>query len=186
MIDLTIAQIAEIVGGFPGRHLAGGRRTAPRHRDRGIRLEGHRPGGLFLALPGARSDGHDHAPSAVRAGAVAVLAARPVGVPAILVDQATPVRKGMAGRSARARCRRFGRGGAGRAGQVGQGGSRRTGGGRADHRPGSPARRAKPPPRTWWLPSCNRWARWWPRPDPSTTSWATPGRSCRPPAAPTT
>jgi UDP-N-acetylmuramoyl-tripeptide--D-alanyl-D-alanine ligase len=43
------------------------------------------PGGLFLALPGARSDGHDHAGAAVAAGAVAVLAARPVGVPAIVV-----------------------------------------------------------------------------------------------------
>ena len=42
-------------------------------------------GGLFLALPGARADGHDHAASAVAAGAVAVLAARPVGVPAIVV-----------------------------------------------------------------------------------------------------
>src|SRR6202011_4464160 len=44
------------------------------------------PGGLFLALPGARADGHDHAASAVAAGAVAVLAARPVGVPAIVVQ----------------------------------------------------------------------------------------------------
>ena len=43
------------------------------------------PGGLFLALPGARSDGHDFAPAAIGAGAVAVLAARPVGVPAIVV-----------------------------------------------------------------------------------------------------
>ena len=43
------------------------------------------PGGLFLALPGARSDGHDFAAAAVGAGAVAVLAARPVGVPAIVV-----------------------------------------------------------------------------------------------------
>jgi UDP-N-acetylmuramoyl-tripeptide--D-alanyl-D-alanine ligase len=40
---------------------------------------------VFLALPGARADGHDHAAAAVAAGAVAVLAARPVGVPAILV-----------------------------------------------------------------------------------------------------
>ena len=44
------------------------------------------PGGLFLALPGARSDGHDFAAAAVGAGAVAVLAARPVGVPAIVVE----------------------------------------------------------------------------------------------------
>ena len=49
------------------------------------------PGGLFLALPGARSDGHDFAPAAVGAGAVAVLAARPVGVPAIIVKPRAPV-----------------------------------------------------------------------------------------------
>jgi len=51
------------------------------------------PGGLFLALPGARSDGHDHAPSAVRAGAVAVLAARPVGVPPSWWIKRTPSAK---------------------------------------------------------------------------------------------
>ena len=47
------------------------------------------PGGLFLALPGARSDGHDFAAAAVEKGAVAVLAARPVGVPAIVAPPAT-------------------------------------------------------------------------------------------------
>jgi UDP-N-acetylmuramoyl-tripeptide--D-alanyl-D-alanine ligase len=46
------------------------------------------PGGLFLALPGARADGHDFAAGAMAAGAVAVLAARPVGVPAIVVPPA--------------------------------------------------------------------------------------------------
>ncbi|MEU4510057.1 UDP-N-acetylmuramoyl-tripeptide--D-alanyl-D-alanine ligase [Nonomuraea wenchangensis] len=44
------------------------------------------PGGLFAATAGARTDGHDHAAAAVTAGAVAVLAARPVGVPALVVD----------------------------------------------------------------------------------------------------
>jgi len=34
------------------------------------------PGALFVALPGVRTDGHDHAPAAVHAGAVAVLCAR--------------------------------------------------------------------------------------------------------------
>ena len=47
-------------------------------------------GGLFLALPGARVDGHDHAAAAVASGAVAVLAARPVGVPAIVVAPLPP------------------------------------------------------------------------------------------------
>ena len=38
------------------------------------------PGGLFVALAGVRSDGHDHA-----AGAHAALASRPCGAPAVLV-----------------------------------------------------------------------------------------------------
>jgi UDP-N-acetylmuramoyl-tripeptide--D-alanyl-D-alanine ligase len=43
------------------------------------------PGSLFAALPGTRTDGHAFAAAAVRAGAAAVLAARPVGCPALLV-----------------------------------------------------------------------------------------------------
>ncbi|HEX4816908.1 MAG TPA: UDP-N-acetylmuramoyl-tripeptide--D-alanyl-D-alanine ligase [Nonomuraea sp.] len=43
------------------------------------------PGGLFAATAGARVDGHDYAATAIAAGAVAVLAARPVGVPALVV-----------------------------------------------------------------------------------------------------
>ncbi len=85
MIDLTVAQIAEVVGGtladISPQAAAELRVTGTVEFD--SRAVG--PGGLFLALPGARSDGHDHAASAVAAGAVAVLAARPVGVPAIVV-----------------------------------------------------------------------------------------------------
>ncbi|HEY6478448.1 MAG TPA: UDP-N-acetylmuramoyl-tripeptide--D-alanyl-D-alanine ligase [Streptosporangiaceae bacterium] len=44
-----------------------------------------RPGGLFAALPGEHVDGHDYAAAAVAAGAVAVLATRPCGAPALLV-----------------------------------------------------------------------------------------------------
>jgi UDP-N-acetylmuramoyl-tripeptide--D-alanyl-D-alanine ligase len=44
------------------------------------------PGGLFAATVGARVDGHDYAAKAVAGGAVAVLASRPVGVPAIVVE----------------------------------------------------------------------------------------------------
>ncbi|KAA0109573.1 UDP-N-acetylmuramoyl-tripeptide--D-alanyl-D-alanine ligase [Mycolicibacterium sp. P1-5] len=85
MIALSVAQIAEIVGG----ELAD---ITPEEADARIvtgtvefdsRAVG--PGGLFLALPGARSDGHDFAKAAAEAGAAAVLAARPVGVPAIVV-----------------------------------------------------------------------------------------------------
>jgi UDP-N-acetylmuramoyl-tripeptide--D-alanyl-D-alanine ligase len=44
------------------------------------------PGGLFAATVGAHVDGHDHAADAITGGAVAVLAARPVGVPALVVE----------------------------------------------------------------------------------------------------
>ena len=85
MIALSIAQIAEIVGGrladispadAAGRYVTG----TVEFDSRAVT-----PGGLFLALPGARTDGHDFAHAAVAAGAAAVLAARPVGVPAIVV-----------------------------------------------------------------------------------------------------
>ena len=86
MIDLTIAQIAEIVGGrLADVSVEEAERT---HVTGTVEFDSRAvtAGGLFLALPGARSDGHDFAPGAVAAGAVAVLAARPVGVPAIIVD----------------------------------------------------------------------------------------------------
>ncbi|ETW23594.1 UDP-N-acetylmuramoyl-tripeptide--D-alanyl-D-alanine ligase [Mycobacterium gastri] len=85
MIDLTVAQIADIVGGtladISPQDAAQRRVTGTVEFD--SRAVG--PGGLFLALPGARADGHDYAAAAVAAGAVAVLAARPVGVPAVVV-----------------------------------------------------------------------------------------------------
>lgn len=88
MIDLTVAQIADIVGGrladITPADAASRRITGTVEFD----SRAVTPGGLFLALPGARSDGHDFAEGAVRDGAVAVLAARPVGVPAIVVPPA--------------------------------------------------------------------------------------------------
>ena len=94
MIDLTLADIASIVGG----ELA----DVTQQDAQAIRVTSTvefdsravTPGGLFLALPGARSDGHDFAAGAVAAGAVAVLAARPVGVPAIVVPPVTDVDSG--------------------------------------------------------------------------------------------
>jgi UDP-N-acetylmuramoyl-tripeptide--D-alanyl-D-alanine ligase len=83
MIALSLAEIAEIVGGTlhdvpdPVATVTG----TVEFDSRAVT-----PGGLFVALPGARTDGHDHAAGAVAAGAVAVLAARPVGVPAIVVS----------------------------------------------------------------------------------------------------
>jgi len=89
MIDMTIAEIAEIVGGeLADISLAEAQAT---HITGTVEFDSRAvtPGGLFLALPGARSDGHDHAAAAVSAGAAAVLAARPVGVPAIIVTPKT-------------------------------------------------------------------------------------------------
>jgi len=88
MIDLTVAQIAEIVGGTLAD--ISPQAAATLHVTGTVEFDSRRvgPGGLFVALPGARSDGHDHAASAVAAGAVAVLAARPVGVPAVVVSPA--------------------------------------------------------------------------------------------------
>jgi UDP-N-acetylmuramoyl-tripeptide--D-alanyl-D-alanine ligase len=86
VIDLTVAQIADIVGGrladIAPEEAASTRVTGTVEFD----SRAVTPGGLFLALPGARSDGHDFAAAAVGAGAVAVLAARPVGAPAIVVE----------------------------------------------------------------------------------------------------
>jgi UDP-N-acetylmuramoyl-tripeptide--D-alanyl-D-alanine ligase len=86
VIEMTLAQIADAVG---GELCDISREDAARVRVSGtVEFDSRAvtPGGLFLALPGARSDGHDFAATAVEAGAVAVLAARPVGVPAIVVE----------------------------------------------------------------------------------------------------
>ena len=128
MIDLSVAQIADIVGGeladISPDDAAATRVTGTVEFD----SRAVTPGGLFLALPGARSDGHDFAAAAVGAGAAAVLAARPVGVPAIIVkpvppttestprpacSNTTPRRRGRgAGSAGAAGCRRGGRAGA--------------------------------------------------------------------------
>lgn len=85
MIELTLAEIAELTGGrltdISEADAATTRVTGTVEFD----SRAVTSGGLFLALPGARSDGHDHAAAAVAQGAVAVLAARPVGVPAVVV-----------------------------------------------------------------------------------------------------
>jgi UDP-N-acetylmuramoyl-tripeptide--D-alanyl-D-alanine ligase len=90
VIDLTVAQVAEIVGGELADISAAD--AARLHITGTVEFDSRAvtPGGLFLALPGARADGHDHAAAAVAAGAVAVLAARPVGVPAIVVRPDAP------------------------------------------------------------------------------------------------
>jgi UDP-N-acetylmuramoyl-tripeptide--D-alanyl-D-alanine ligase len=82
MIPLSVAQIAEIVGGKadlvadPGAIVTGPVLIDSRQAG---------PGSLFAALPGTRSDGHEFAAAAVAAGATVALATRPVGAPALLV-----------------------------------------------------------------------------------------------------
>ncbi|GII67065.1 UDP-N-acetylmuramoyl-tripeptide--D-alanyl-D-alanine ligase [Sphaerisporangium krabiense] len=82
MIPLPLARIAEITSGA----LTG--MADPRAVVRGPVLIDSRaasPGSLFAAIKGARVDGHDFAAQAHRAGAVAVLAGRPVDAPSVVV-----------------------------------------------------------------------------------------------------
>jgi UDP-N-acetylmuramoyl-tripeptide--D-alanyl-D-alanine ligase len=81
VIELTLAEIAEIVGGR--LHLADPATTVTGSVEFDTRAL--TPGSLFLALPGERVDGHDFAAQAVESGAVAVLAAREVDAPSIVV-----------------------------------------------------------------------------------------------------
>ena len=82
MIPLTLAEVADAVGGelhdVPDPQV-------PVTGDVELDSRRIRPGGVFVALAGERVDGHEHAAGAVGAGAVGVLAARPVGVPAVVV-----------------------------------------------------------------------------------------------------
>ena len=80
MIPLTLAQIAEITGGQ-----LSGEPAAVVTGEVVIDSRRAGPGGLFAAVAGERADGHDFASAAVAAGAVAVLATRPVPVPSVLV-----------------------------------------------------------------------------------------------------
>jgi UDP-N-acetylmuramoyl-tripeptide--D-alanyl-D-alanine ligase len=83
VIALSLAEIAEIVGGQshdipdPATLVTGPVVIDSRAVE---------PGSLFAAFQGERVDGHDYAERAVAAGAAAVLATRPLGVPAIVVD----------------------------------------------------------------------------------------------------
>ncbi|GAB3481424.1 UDP-N-acetylmuramoyl-tripeptide--D-alanyl-D-alanine ligase [Amycolatopsis cihanbeyliensis] len=81
MIALSLAEIAEIVGGR--LHRAQGTETV----RAGVEFDSRKlaEGGLFVALPGERVDGHSFAARAVRSGAAGVLAAREVDAPSVLV-----------------------------------------------------------------------------------------------------
>src|SRR4051812_34337239 len=89
MIPVPLSDLVAVTGGRP----AGG---AAELAARGVEVTGPvvvdsrlvEPGSLFVALPGDRADGHDHAADAVAAGAVAVLAGRELEVPCVVVDGA--------------------------------------------------------------------------------------------------
>ena len=80
MIALTLAEIAEIVGGR--LHATDGSPAVTGSIEFDTRKVAE--GGLFLALPGERVDGHDFAAQAVASGAVGVLAGREVDAPAVI------------------------------------------------------------------------------------------------------
>ena len=83
MIEMRLAEVATVTGGRLHRATGDERVTAVEFDSRAIR-----PGGLFLALPGERVDGHEYAAAAVAAGAAGVLAGRPVDAPAVLAPPA--------------------------------------------------------------------------------------------------
>lgn len=83
MIPMTVREVAEVVGGTC-------RNVDPETLITGsVEFDSRKitPGSVFLALPGARVDGHDFAAQAVAQGAVVVLAVREVDAPAIYVPQ---------------------------------------------------------------------------------------------------
>ena len=94
MIPLTLEEIARAVdGAVYGSGLAGLTVTGPVVIDsREVTA-----GALFAAIAGARSDGHDFAPAAYSAGAVAVLGTRPVDGPGLVVDDVVTALTKLAG-----------------------------------------------------------------------------------------
>ncbi|MEJ3747715.1 UDP-N-acetylmuramoyl-tripeptide--D-alanyl-D-alanine ligase [Actinomycetes bacterium KLBMP 9797] len=82
MIPLTLAEVAAAVGG----RLVADDPAVPVTGSVEFDSRKVTPGGLFVAFPGEQVDGHDYASVAAAAGAVAVLASRPVPGPHILVD----------------------------------------------------------------------------------------------------
>ncbi|SER37902.1 UDP-N-acetylmuramoyl-tripeptide--D-alanyl-D-alanine ligase [Corynebacterium cystitidis] len=89
MIPLSLNQIAEITNGRVADtdedHASGGGGLSLVTSFVEFDSRKINPGGLFVALPGANVDGHDFAQTAIEKGAVGVLAAREVGVPAVIV-----------------------------------------------------------------------------------------------------
>jgi UDP-N-acetylmuramoyl-tripeptide--D-alanyl-D-alanine ligase len=90
-MPMTLHEVADAVGGA----LAAGADPAAAvdavvtdsRAVAGLAAAGARP--LFAAVPGERTDGHDHAGAALAAGAVAVLAERAVDAPSVLAPATT-------------------------------------------------------------------------------------------------
>src|SRR3954467_10775748 len=146
MIPMTLPEIAAVVDGTVHDDDAV-TVTAPAFVD----SRAAEVGGLFVAFAGEHVDGHDYASAAVEGGAVAVLGARPTGVPTVVVDDP------------QAALGRLARHPPGRPPQARGGASTRAG--------WSPSRdpRARPAPRTC-SPRCSpRRARRWRPGAPSTT-----------------
>lgn len=84
MIELTLSEVAEITGGRLNRADLGDRSI------RGLSIDTRtiEPGALFVALSGARRDGHDFVEAAGQAGASAALVERVVdsALPQVVVD----------------------------------------------------------------------------------------------------
>ena len=108
MIKLPLAEVARVVGGtLAGSADPGAIVSAVVVDSRAVV-----PGALFAAFPGERADGADFAAEAVVAGAVAVLATRPLPVPTVVVSPEPGVDEpgsGTAGPQARALTSALGR-----------------------------------------------------------------------------
>lgn len=83
MIPMTLAEIVHAVG---GRLDAVQDERATVTAATAFDSRQVERGGLFAAIGGKRVDGHEFASAAMENGTVAVLAARPTGTPAIIVD----------------------------------------------------------------------------------------------------
>ncbi len=82
MIELPLSEVARVTSG----RLDGVDPAVQVTAEVEVDSRQVRPGGLFVALPGERTDGHDHAAEAVRAGAVAAVVERPLaGLPCVVV-----------------------------------------------------------------------------------------------------
>jgi UDP-N-acetylmuramoyl-tripeptide--D-alanyl-D-alanine ligase len=82
VIEMTLAEIADVVGG-----VAHGEATVTGAAFLDTRTP--EADGLFVAIAGERVDGHELAEAAAAAGAAAVLGSRPTVLPTVVVDDAT-------------------------------------------------------------------------------------------------